>query len=373
MAQPGPIRTSRVLSLEAHAARPSRVVARLSPYDAVALRPEPGSAFFKLDWNEATVGPSAAVTGAITAHVNGGAGLNWYPALYDRELARDLEPLTGVPAGNLLVTSGSDDALRLVCDTFLDEGDVVAVPEPTYAHFVLFAKARGAVIKPLVPESPFESHLPLLLDAVRKRPRLLYLVNPNNPTGLTYSVSEIETLLRAAKNTLVIVDEAYIEFGGESVAALVLTHPNLVVTRTFSKAYGLAALRVGYLCAGAKVIEALRVLYNPKSVGTLGLVGARAAVADSEHLAWYVREVRAARQRLADWFAARGHTVFVGNGNFLLVRVDDAKSVVHKLAGANVFVRDRSHQAGLAGCFRVSIGTIEQTERLIETLRAIDV
>ncbi len=366
---------NNLIQLETRSTRPARAVAELRPYDAVAIRPATGPGapeFFKLDWNEATVSPSPRVQEALVAHVTEGPGLNWYPALYDRELAADLEAYVGMPAANMLITAGSDDALRLLCDTFLDTGDVVAVPEPTYAHFVLFAKARGARIQSIVCDDPFRTHLDALLEALARRPRMLYLVNPNNPTGVTYTTAQIEKLLRAAKGTIVIVDEAYIEFGGESVATLAMRHSNLVVTRTFSKAFGLAGCRVGYLCAGAEILEAARILYNPKSVGTMALVAARAALEDLDYLKWFVEEVRQARPLLADWFRSRGHEAFAGEGNFIVVRVPNVTAAVGQLKAARIFVRDRNTQPGLAGCFRVSIGTVAQTQSLIARLESLD-
>ncbi len=362
---------ARKFRLLSNPARPSAVVSTLAPYDAVAVQPErvPGAPeHFKLDWNEATVSPSPRVQEALSAYLSGGPGLNWYPSAAGTPLLGALAEYTGLPASQLLVTSGSDDALRLICDTFIDPRDRVAVPEPTYAHFLLFARARDARIRSVTPASPFHTDLDGILAALHEHPRLLYLVNPNNPTGVTYSRAQIETILAAAIETLVVIDEAYIEFGGESAVPLIRDHDNVLVTRTFSKAFGLAGVRVGYVCGSHAAIDALRTLYNPKSVSALSAVAATAALSDMPYLAWYVDEVRRARPMLAEWLRERGIEVYEGEANFLLVRVDDVHRKVAEMRAARVFVRDRSTHPGLGGCFRISVGTVEQTERLIERL-----
>ncbi|MFZ4738259.1 MAG: pyridoxal phosphate-dependent aminotransferase [Bradymonadia bacterium] len=352
---------------------PARTVRDVKPYQAVssleAIDSRPDQVPLKLDWNESTVPPSPKVLEAIQAFLGNAHHLNWYPVLNSTNLIERLEKHLGLSGDQLLITNGSDDALDTICTTYLDPGDTVLVPSPTYTHFLVFAQTRGAVIQPHYGPDAFESCIEQLVEAAhRTRPRLLYLVNPNNPTGVLYTRDEVATLLAACPGTLVIVDEAYSEFAGSSCIDLLHTYPNLVITRTFSKAYGIAGLRIGYAMAAPGVILDLRRVFNPKSVNVLAQIGAMAALEDQAYLRWYLGEVEASKRLLPPFFAARGLPFRPTPANYFLVQFDQAPWVVKRLQEEGVYVRDRSGMNQLAGWVRFSLGTVEQTRDLLDRI-----
>ncbi len=254
----------------------------------------------------------------------------------------------------------------------LDPGDQVLVASPTYEHFLVFARSRGAEIVEHFGADPFATDTEGLLQRVRRlRPRILYLVNPNNPTGVVYPPDEVAALLAASPETLVIVDEAYSEFAGVTATRLLDTYSNLVVTRTFSKAYGLAGLRVGYAMAHPAIIADLRRLASPKSVNALAQVAAMAALEDQEYLRWYLAEVDAAKRLMAEWCSDRELHFKITPANYVMIRFDQAPWVVQLLQEAGVYVRDRSHMTQLHGYVRFSVGTVEQTREVLERLGAV--
>lgn len=346
-------------------------VQALTPYEAVssqaAIEAKPDHhTSFKLDWNESTIEPSPRVTEAISRYLLEGRGLNWYPRLGSAELIEALVGYTKVGADHLLATNGSDDALHLICDTYLDRGDEVVIPVPTYNHFMVFAQSRGAHLVTTRGASAFDSNLAGIERVMNQQTRLLYLVSPNNPTGVVYEPEVVARLCERYPRTLIVLDEAYFEFCQITGIKLVETYPNLLVTRTFSKAFGLAGLRVGYLAANPTLVKGLRRMYNPKSVNTLGQIGAIAALEDLPYLHDYLEEVRASKEILRAFFDQHGVDAHITPANFVVVRMPDLQGTLAQLESRGVYVRDRSSYPGLSGCLRMTVGTKEQTERLLE-------
>ena len=339
----------------------------VSSLDDIRARPERTA--FKLDWNEATVPPSPAVTSALQAYLSGCNQLNLYPELKSASLCTKLAQLHTLSEDHFLVTNGSDDALNTICATYLDPRDEVLIVAPTYQHFEVFVQTRGARLRYFLPTDPFETEIDgLLAAAARIRPRMIYLANPNNPTGILYTVDEIESLLLAHPKSLVIVDEAYSEFAGVTARDLLHTYSNLIVTRTFSKAYGMAGLRIGYAMAHPQIIQDMGRIFNPKNVNIMAQIGAAAALDDQDWLDWYLDEVRQSKQLITEWFDLRGLECRMTEGNFFMLRLERAPWMVRALGEQGVYVRDRSHMPGLAGYVRVSIGTVEQTREILRRI-----
>jgi len=187
---------------------------------------------------------------------------------------------------------------------------------------------------------------------------------------MLFSRDEVARIVARAPLSLVVVDEAYYEFCGVSVADLVEDFPNLVVTRTFSKSFGIAGLRVGYVVAHPELIRNLRRVHNPKSVNVLGQVAARAALADIGYHADYVGEVKKSRERLTGWLRGKGMEARSSEANWVLVKVPDPPRFVAELESRGVFVRDRSGFPQLGGWVRMSVGTAAQTDMLCERLES---
>ncbi len=342
----------------------------VSSLDEIQCRPE--QVALKLDWNEATVPPSPKALKAIADFLGGADHLNWYPVLNSVNLVEKLAEFHDLEAERFLVTNGSDDALNTICTTYLNIDDTVLVASPSYTHFLVSAQTRGAQIVHHYNRDPFKNDVEGLVTALTaSQPKILYLVNPNNPTGVLYTPAEVARLLEAAPSTLVIVDEAYSEFSGGSCLELLHQYPNLVVTRTFSKAYGMAGLRIGYAVSSPRIVTDLQRVFNPKSVNVLAQVGAIAALDDQEWLDWYVGEVSAAKVLMAEWLEARGMTFQITAANFVMIRFEQAPWVVQVLREEGVYVRDRSSMPQLAGYARFSVGTVEQTHEVLRRLENV--
>jgi histidinol-phosphate aminotransferase len=329
---------------------------------------------FKLDWNESTVPPSPKVYESIVQFLSNSNHLNWYPELGSSTLKESISDYLAVPSDRVIVTNGSDDALELVCKTFLAEGDRVLIPTPTYTHFLVYVHSRGAAITDFYSKDLFDADIPGLLEHVTTGAfKLVYLVSPNNPSGVVYTKDEVETLLQAAPGTLFIVDEAYHEFYGKSVVELVKKYDNLVVTRTFSKCFGIAGLRIGYLAASDYLIHELGKLFNPKSVNRLGQIAAQACLADLPHYHEVARNVRLGREFLVKAFSDRGFWTHSTEGNFFLVKAPDARLLCELLAAEGIYIRDRANLPRMEGMVRITAPTLQQAMQLMPRLdRALE-
>jgi histidinol-phosphate aminotransferase len=346
---------------------------RIKPYDAtssLAKIANRGGAeeSFKLDWNETTIAPSPLVMEALARFLSGQHHINWYPDTEATVLRERISEYVGLPSDHILVTNGSDDALDLVCRTYVDPRDQVLAPKPTYTHFLVFAGQRGAQITSVFGETPFVRNDEGILSSIGYNTKLIYLVSPNNPTGIVYPVETVRAILEAAPHAVVIVDEAYFEFAGETVVELVRQYSNLVVTRTFSKAFGIAGVRVGYAMAQPSVIADLKRLHNPKSVNALGQVAAAAALEDRAYMERYVAEVTQAKQMLVDFFTERGILCRTTPANYVLVRVPDAGRFSEMLSEQGIYIRDRSSIPQMRNYVRMSVGTREQTRVVCERI-----
>jgi len=357
---------------EAHP-EPARWLNNLAPYDPVSslekIWARPQQIPFKLDWNESTIPPSPGVYRAIVNFLSHSNHLNWYPELGSRSLCHALSNYVDLPAEDILVTNGSDDALELVCKTYLEPGDRVVVPMPTYTHFLVYVEARGAEVVPFYSRDLFDAAVGELADVLTDDTKLVYLVNPNNPTGVTYRADQVAHLLERFPNTLFLVDEAYFEFHGESVVGLVGHYDNLAVTRTFSKCFGIAGLRMGYLCTGPAVMRQLKKLFNPKSVNRLGQIAAMACLDDLEYYRNFVREVTEAKELFRSEMARRGLNVIVTPANFVNMKVPDPPRFCRLLEEEGIYVRDRSSLPRMESYVRVSIPSVSQMH---EVIRRID-
>lgn len=354
---------------------PVKYLDSLKPYDPVSslakIWSKPTQVPFKLDWNEATVPPSPKVYEDIVAFLSHSNHLNWYPELGSTGVAEELSNYVSLPTDNILVTNGSDDALELICKAFLGPADKVLVPMPTYTHFLVYVQARGAEVVSHYPADIFDNDVAGIRRALTRDTRMVYLVSPNNPTGVTYGEEEVEELLESFPETIFIVDEAYFEFHGESAVALAGRYDNIVLTRTFSKCFGIAGLRMGYLCTSVGVMTQLKKLFNPKSVNRLGQIAAMACLNDLDYYRNYSDEVAASRELLKEALGRRGIEVKLTPANFVLMQVPDAARFCALLEDEGVYIRDRSSMARLESCVRITVPNLEQTRELIVRIERV--
>jgi histidinol-phosphate aminotransferase len=322
----------------------------------------------RLDFNENTVGASPRVIEFLCRTLNA-PGLAVYPEYGEARTA--LAEFFGVPQAQLLLTNGTDEAIQVIVNTYLDDGDDVLLLRPSYAMYRFYTDVAGAAIREIdyrLEDLSFP--LDELLDAIRPATRAVLIANPNNPTGTGVPVEAIEKILRKASNAAVLIDEAYFEFSGVTAMPLVDRAPNLFVSRTFSKVFGMAAMRLGCVFSQADNIGFLRKAQSPYSVNMLAALAATEAIRDTEYVTNYVQEVLAARDLLYAGFERLKIPYYRSQANFVLFRAGErAIEVRDKLREKGVLVRDRSYE--LPGCVRVTVGTREQVRRFLGGLEEL--
>lgn len=353
---------------------PGRTVVGLKAYRAVTSRSrffQSANGALKLDWNEATSPPSPRVLETLAGFLATGR-LNWYPDPHATELRWRLSKYTGRPPSGVQVFNGSDSALDYLARTFVGAGDHVLICSPCYDNFRVSVESVGADVERVYSRSPFAASVRQLTSRIRPDTRLVYISNPNNPTGRMYSLADLEMVLRRLGEGLLVVDEAYFEFSGRTAVALLDRYEHLVISRSFSKAFGLAGLRCGYLLASPRVLRHVNKIRNGKDVNALAQVAAVSALQDLDHVKGYVAEIRRARAWLVRALRARGRHVVSSPANFILLRAADPARLVAALKARDIYIRDRSYLPQLEAYVRITVGTREQCERVVAALDDIE-
>ena len=344
---------------------PRPAVLRMAPYSP----PSSGRAGkLRLDFNENTVGASPRVVEAITRYLTADA-LTVYPEYQETKPA--LARFFGVSPDEFIITNGTDEAIQVLVNTYVDDGDEVIILHPSYAMYKFYSEVAGAAVRELR-YRPADLAFPLeeLIAAVTAKTRAILISNPNNPTGTGIGLAEIEQILAAAPDAAVLIDEAYYEFSRVTALPLIPRYSNLFVSRTFSKVYGMAALRVGCLFSQRENVTYMHKAQSPYSVNMLAAVAARAAVEDRESVERYVEQVLAAREQCYRGLERMGVPYFQSQANFVLFRIGPRSIEIRdKLRERGVLVRDRSYE--IEGCVRVTIGTPEQVARFLAELETL--
>jgi histidinol-phosphate aminotransferase len=344
---------------------PRPAVQKMAPYSP----PTGGRAGkLRLDFNENTVGCSPRVIEALQRYLTADA-LTVYPEYV--EAMRELAAFFAVAPGELLMANGTDEAIQVLVNTFVDDGDDVLLLRPSYAMYRFYAEVAGADVREIdYRHDDLSFPLDELLRAIRPGTKAILVANPNNPTGTGIDVNGIRRILTAAPNAAVLIDEAYYEFCGVSVLPLLRQYPNLFVSRTFSKVYGMAAMRCGCLFSNVENVRWMHKAQSPYSVNMLAAVAARAAVQDRDYIGNYVKEVLGARKMACEGLKKLGIPYFPSQANFVLFRAGDrAIEVRDALRDKGVLIRDRSYE--IPGCVRVTIGTRQQIERFLTELEKL--
>jgi histidinol-phosphate aminotransferase len=345
--------------------RPREAILRMAPYSP----PTTGrQGKLRLDFNENTVGCSPRVVEFLKQRLSR-EQLAVYPEY--EEALRVLAAHFGVKPGQMLLTNGTDEAIQLVVHTYVEDGDEVVLLQPSYAMYRFYAEAAGACLREIRYRSgdlgfPLEE----LLEAVGAQTRAVLIANPNNPTGTGVTLEGIRRILARAPWAAVLIDEAYYEFSGVTALGLLAEAPNLFVSRTFSKVYGLAGLRAGCIFSQQQNIEALHKGQSPYSVNVVAALAACEAVQDQEYVRSYVEETLAARNLLCEGLGRLGIRYFPSQANFVLFEAGSrAAQVRERLRERGVLVRDRSYE--LPGCVRVTVGTRDQVRQFLAALEEI--
>ena len=317
----------------------------------------------KLASNENNYGPTPKVKEAIKKAVD---GINVYPHR-DLELRKKIAEYCGVSSENIITGNGSDESIDLIFKTF--KGPVLSF-NPTYAEYRIFSEALGEKYSQIDLEKDFTFPLERFIAASRKA-KILVLCSPNNPTGGVITVEELRNVLDEGK--LTVVDEAYVEFHGKSFTQLVKEYENMIILRTFSKAFALAGLRVGYIIANPKIIELLDRVKPPFSVNSLAIEAALAALDDQEYMQSTVEKMIKDRVMLYKALKDK-YTTYPSESNFILADVSPQRSedVYQKLLDKKIIVRNLGKYPGFSGEYiRVSVGTTEENKTFIEALKEI--
>jgi len=340
--------------------KPRAAVERMAPYSP----PTAGRAGkLRLDFNENTVGCSPAVVRFLVEKLTQ-EQLTIYPE-YEATRAA-LARYFGESEARFAITNGTDEAIQVLINTYVDDDDEVLILHPSYAMYRFYSELAGGQVRELsYREQDLSFPLEELLAAVTPETRALLISNPNNPTGTAIGLDSIETILKAAPKAAVLVDEAYFEFFGVTARPLIDSYPNLFVSRTFSKAFGMAAMRVGCLFSQEENVRYMRKAQSPYSVNMLAALAVRAAVEDTDYMNEYVRNAMEARTLIYEGFRKRGIRHYNSQANFVLFHAGEKSGAVRDgLRDRGVLVRDRSYE--IPGTVRVTAGTPDQALRFFE-------
>ena len=319
----------------------------------------------RLDFNENTLACSPKVREAL-ARISAG-DLTRYP---EREPVEAIvAEYFGLAAEQLLLTNGVDEAIHVLFETFLEVGDELLLPVPTYTMYEVYASATDAHVVAVQSADDLKFPYERLLAAITPHTKIIAIANPNSPSGSVATRQQLIEIARHAPHAVLLVDEAYFHFYGETVIDLVGTVPNLIVARTFSKAYGLAGLRLGLLAGPVELMRWIRRVLSPYSVNSLALACLPPALEDRIYLDWYVSEVLQARKEFEAALDKAGIRRWPSHANFILVEIGPQHAeFVRRMRAAGVLVRDRSSDPGCDGRVRITIGTREQMRQAIAAL-----
>ncbi len=341
--------------------RPRAAVARMHEYHP----PLAGREGLRLDFNENTLAPSPRVQ-AVLANISADS-LTKYPERGHVE--RIVAGHFGLSAESVLLTNGVDEAIHLVCETYLEPLDEVIVVTPTFSMYGLYAEATGATVRSIQADSTLQFPYQQVRDAIHPGTRLIMVASPNNPTGAVVESGVLLELAASAPQAALLVDEAYYHFHGESVLNETRTVTNLFVARTFSKAYGLAGLRIGLLVGHPDAVRFVRKVSSPYNVNSIALEVLPEALADEAYIEWYAEQVLQSHKLAERTLTRLGVPYWPSHANFILMNIGSQhKAFVQAMRRRDVLVRDRSADPGCDGCVRITLGTIEHTERGMDAL-----
>ncbi|SRR6266481_35450 len=337
-------------------------VVAMRAYESLVTNPE---CRLRLDLNESAIGCSPRVAAKFSRMDAKSIAL--YPAREPGEkLAADF---LGLDAEQVLLTNGADEGIDLLCRAFLEPDDEMVIVTPAFSMYEIFAQATVAKLVRVPAAEDFAFPVDRMLQAIGPRTRMLMITNPNNPTGTLAQRDDIMKLLRAAPEAAVLVDEAYFDFCGETVMDQIGKINNLFIVRTFSKAYGLAGLRLGVLAGAAEHISVVRRLCSPFNVNAFAMDCLAEALADGDFVAAYTGQVRMSREWLRAQMESLGFQCWPSHANFLLVRFGEQReAILAELRARGISLRNRPD---CAGCVRITIGTQDEMEYLISEMKQV--
>ncbi len=360
----------------------NKYLRNLSPYKVAShkiweVTQEERQKILKLDWNEATIPPSPLVNDRLTKLVSQQDLYYLYPSTHNAELLELLSKYTSLPKENIQYFASSDSLHEYLVRMFVGVGDPILILGPTYDNFRLTCESQGAQIFYFDYSANFQIDKEAFKESIKEfTPSLVYICNPNNPTGNVLEKEYLLDLVSTFPDTIFLIDEAYFEFYGQTMSNYVLIHPNLFVTRTFSKAFALANFRAGYLIASAENILQISKIRNPKNFTTFTQEAVIAVLSDVIYMENYVKEVLIARDFFRDQLTQSPlvKEIYPSQGNFLLIEFNDfdvKMKVYNELSKNNIFVRNLMHSALLMNTLRITVGTKSQMESVLNIINGI--
>lgn len=352
---------------------------KLASYDAYSLSTQKAwdnfrkeVVSYKLDWNEADEVASPEVLEFIQNMFQKDNYLKWYPEASHSGLLEKLRTFNGLnSADKILLGHGSDNILRMILQVFTSHSKCMVLL-PTYDNFRAQAESFGnSVIGIPVSDSSEESILKITEEISKIQPQLIYITNPNNPIGYQIENEGLKKILDAAKaiNALVIADEAYYEFSGETALPLLPQHSNLLIIRTFSKAFGLAGIRLGYLIANEEIVDELKKVYNPKDVTMLSASVGEYMLNNFDKIQRYVNEVNSNKELFYNYCQQGNIKYYPSKANFVSYEVDNAGEYIKFMADNKVYLRDRKSYFN-GEIVRATIGASESFNVFLNADRA---
>ena len=338
------------------------------PYD-----PEEAIYDIKLDANENPYPHPEVVINCIQELMTNSDIYTRYPDTTVSTLVSKLADKLDVEKENIVCGVGSDQIIDSLIKVFIEPGDKVLMPTPSFSMYKQSCQINyGVAVEYTLNEDDFEYDVDGIIDVVRDtKYKLIIICSPNNPTGNVLSLEDLNTILEEVECP-VVVDEAYIEFGGESAVSLTTKYNNLVILRTFSKAFGLAGLRIGYAVASKEVIEMIKVGLPPYNLNTVSQKIAELVVDYEDEYKEIFEKIISSREKLMSKLEEIDcvEKVYSSKANFLLVKCKE-DNIAKKLKESDIVVRDFSKHPMMPNCIRISVGTEEENEKLINVLKTI--
>lgn len=323
------------------------------------------SSHLLLDFNERTLPLGESVRKALIDYINGGR-MQMYPSYGD--IVERIAAYVGVRSEQVMITNGSDQGIELVFRASCMGGDEAIIPAPSFAMYTQCAKIEGLHIHE--PHFDIVQGFPTqeVLEKINQNTRIICIANPNNPSGTRVDRDDIIKIAQAAPDTSILVDECYFEYAKDSVVDLIDEFPNIVVTRTFSKTWGIPSLRFGYLIASEENVKALLSVRGPYDINQLAIVAVRAALENPSYTNDYVDEVMSQSKPELENFLRENSIVFwPSNANYIWAFPPRAMELAESLAKQGILVRPKADSDGVMG-LRITLGSLDQTRRLIRFL-----
>lgn len=326
----------------------------------------------KLDANESPYDLPDPIRQQLAKELMEGYQFNRYPDSDATALRCAISQCFSVSPDEVMVGAGSDELIRIVISAFVGKGDAVLCPTPSFTMYGIFTRIAGGRLIEVPLSDNFAYDMSGFYKAIeRHKPKIIFICSPNNPTGNIIDKHELINLITDF-NGVVVVDEAYGEFLGESVADWIVNYPNAAVLKTFSKAFGLAGLRVGYLIGNRKLVEELYLAKPPYNLNSFSQRVAQLVLENMDIFRRRIADIIDEREWLYNKLnAIREVDVYPSKANFLLIKVPDGELVYRKLIGEGILVRNFPDDPRLKNCLRITIGTRQDNEAFLQALGQI--